>query len=134
MVEAGADEVPEERILEAFELAQGHIRTICEALEDLREQAGKPKWVDTELTDELEAEHGEAVRAAIATHGLREAATVVDALVAEASPEISMASTEDDMTASSAGAGELLGDPREGTDSPPSRARCASSSSPTCAS
>ena len=73
MVEAGADEVPEETILEAFELAHAEIRRICEALEDLREQVGKPKWVDTELTVELEAEHGEAVGAAIAGHGLREA-------------------------------------------------------------
>ena len=98
MVEAGADQVPEETILEAFELAHAEIRRICEALEDLREQVGKPKWVDAELTAELEAEHGEAVRAAIATHGLREAAVTVDELVAAASPEISMASTEDDMT------------------------------------
>ncbi len=98
MVEAGADQVPEETILEAFELAHGEIRRICEALEDLQEQVGKPKWVDTDLTVELEAEHGEAVRRAIAEHGLREASVVVDELIAAASPEISMASTEDDMT------------------------------------
>jgi polyribonucleotide nucleotidyltransferase len=97
MIEGGGDQVPEETLLEAFELAQAEIRRICEALEDLREQVGKPKWVDTELTAELEAEHGETVRTAIAQHGLREAAVVVDALVAGASPEISMASTEDDM-------------------------------------
>src|SRR6188474_3525294 len=46
MVEAGADQVPEDTILEAFELAHAEIRRICEALEDLREQVGKPKWVD----------------------------------------------------------------------------------------
>jgi polyribonucleotide nucleotidyltransferase len=97
MVEAGADQVPEDVILEALELAHAEIRRICEALEELRAQVGKPKWVDPELTEELEAAHGEAVRAAIAEHGLREAAAVVDALVADASPEISMASTEDDM-------------------------------------
>ena len=97
MVEAGADQVPEESILEALELAHAEIRTICEALEGLRERVGKPKWVDPGLTVELEAEHGDAVRAAIAEHGLREAASVVDELVANASPEISMASTEEDM-------------------------------------
>src|SRR4026207_1942622 len=37
MVEAGADQVPEETILEAFELAHAEIRTICAALAGLRE-------------------------------------------------------------------------------------------------
>jgi polyribonucleotide nucleotidyltransferase len=97
MVEAGADQVPEETILEALELAHGEIRRICDTLEELRAQAGKPKWVDLQLTNDLEARHGEAVRAAIAEHGLREATAVVDALVAESSPEITMSSTEEDM-------------------------------------
>ena len=97
MVEAGADEIPEDTILEALELAHAEIRTICDALEDLREQAGKPKWVDVELTAELEEAHGDAVRAAIAEHGLREAASVVDELVAELAPPISMSTTEDDI-------------------------------------
>jgi polyribonucleotide nucleotidyltransferase len=98
MVEAGGDEVPEETILEALELAHAEIRKICEALEGLRERAGKEKWVDVDLTAELEAAHGEAVRSAIATHGLKEAGTVVEALVEELSPPVSMGSTEDDMT------------------------------------
>ena len=95
MVEAGADEVPGDIYPRGVRAAHAEIRRICEALKDLREQVGKPKWVDTELTVELEAEHGEA-GAAIAGHGLREA-VVVDEFVAGASPEISMASTEDDM-------------------------------------
>src|SRR3989440_9536434 len=36
MVEAGADEVPEEKILEAFDLAHGENTKICDAQEDLR--------------------------------------------------------------------------------------------------
>jgi polyribonucleotide nucleotidyltransferase len=98
MVEAGASEVPEEVILEAFELAHGEIVKICDALEELRRIAGKPKWVDLELSAELEAAHGATVRAAIAEHGLREAGAVVDRLVAELSPPITMHSTEDDIT------------------------------------
>jgi polyribonucleotide nucleotidyltransferase len=97
MVEAGADQIPEDTILEALELAHAEIRTICDALEDLREQVGKPKWVDTELTAELDAAHGDAVRAAIDELGLREAIASVDALVEELSPSISMATTEDDI-------------------------------------
>jgi polyribonucleotide nucleotidyltransferase len=97
MVEAGADQVPEETILQAFELAHSEIRRICDVLEDLRRQVGRPKWVDVELTAELEASHAEAVRAAIGEHGLREAAVAVEELVASASPAISMGSTEEDM-------------------------------------
>jgi polyribonucleotide nucleotidyltransferase len=97
MVEAGADQVPEDTILEALEVAHAEIRRICGALEVLRAQAGKPRWVDLELTAELDAAHGHAVRAAIAEHGLREALSSVEELVAEASPEISMTSTEDDI-------------------------------------
>jgi polyribonucleotide nucleotidyltransferase len=97
MIEGGADQIPEETLIEAFELAHAEIRKICDALDDLREQAGKPKWVEVELTAELEAAHGEAMRAAIAEHGLRDAAAVVDELVGELAPSIGMGSTEDDI-------------------------------------
>ena len=50
MVEAGAAEVPEDTLLEAFELAHREIRKLCEAQEELRAQAGKAKWLDAELT------------------------------------------------------------------------------------
>src|SRR4051812_33396244 len=62
MVEAGADEVPEEVLLEALDLAQTEILKLCEAQEELRERAGKPKWLDPELTSELDASHGDAIR------------------------------------------------------------------------
>src|SRR5262245_41510478 len=42
MVEAGANEVPDEKLLEAFDLAHQEIRKLCEAQEELRAQAGKP--------------------------------------------------------------------------------------------
>ena len=98
MVEAGGEQIPEDTILEALELAHSEIRKICDALEDLRAQVGKSKWVDVDLTAELDTAHGSAVAAAIAEHGLREAATAVDELVEEASPDITMSSTEEDMT------------------------------------
>ena len=100
MVEAGADQVPEEKILDALELAHTEIRKICEALEDLRSRVGKAKWVDADLTAELEAAHGQAIRAAISAHGLREASATMEALVSEVSPEISMATTEEDIVRS----------------------------------
>src|SRR5881227_3660105 len=58
MVEAGADEVPEDVLLEALELAHGEIKRLCEAQEELRSKAGKPKWLDQELTADIEGTHG----------------------------------------------------------------------------
>jgi polyribonucleotide nucleotidyltransferase len=97
MVEAGADEVPEEKLLEAFELAHSEIRKLCEAQEDLRRQVGNPKWLDFELSAELEAAHGGRISARIAEEGLREAATAVEEIVAELCPPLTIDSTEDDI-------------------------------------
>jgi polyribonucleotide nucleotidyltransferase len=97
MVEAGADEIPEETILEAFELAHTEIRKICDAQEDLRRQIGKEKWLDPELTEQLENEHGLRFAERIGAEGLREAGTVVEELVSELSSPLSMESTEDDI-------------------------------------
>jgi polyribonucleotide nucleotidyltransferase len=97
MVEAGADEVPEDKILEAFELAHGEISKICDAQEDLRRQAGKEKWLDAELTEQLESEHAPRFQERIGQAGLREASSVVEELVAELCPPLSMESTEDDI-------------------------------------
>jgi polyribonucleotide nucleotidyltransferase len=97
MVEAGADEVTEEVLLEALDLAHAEIKKLCEAQEDLRRQAGKPKWLDTDLTEKLEASHGNRIRERIAVEGLREAAAVVDELVDELCPPLSMTSTEEDI-------------------------------------
>jgi polyribonucleotide nucleotidyltransferase len=97
MVEAGANEVPEQTLLEAFELAHAEIRKLCEAQEDLRRQAGKPKWVDLELTEEIDRTHGARISAAIEANGLREAGAVVDEIRDELAPPIAMESTEDDV-------------------------------------
>jgi polyribonucleotide nucleotidyltransferase len=97
MVEAGAEEVPEETILEAFELAQREIKKLCEAQEELRSRIGKPKWLDSELTAELKKSHGEHFRARIAELGLREAAALVDEITSELAPTLTMKSTEADI-------------------------------------
>ncbi len=97
MIEAGADQVPEETMLEAFDLAHGEIRRICETIEELRRQVGKPKWVDPDLNAELEAAHGDTIWRRIQEQGLREAAAIVDELVEELCPDITMDSTEEDM-------------------------------------
>jgi polyribonucleotide nucleotidyltransferase len=97
MVEAGADEVPEDVLLEALELAHGEIKKLCDAQEDLRRQVGKPKWLDLDLTVDLESQHGHAIWERIQRDGLREAGAIIDELVTQLAGEVSMDSTEDDV-------------------------------------
>jgi polyribonucleotide nucleotidyltransferase len=98
MVEAGAEEIPETELLEALEIAHREIKRLCEAQIELAEKAGKPKWLDTALTGELKGSQGDRIRAAIAEHGLREAGATVEEIFAELCPEITMDSTEEDIT------------------------------------
>src|SRR5947208_6046854 len=93
IVEAGADEVPEDKLLEALDLAYEEIKKLCEAQLDLRRQAGKAKWLDDGITEEIESDHGDAIRDRIKAEGLRAA----DAAIEDALPSLSMESTEDDV-------------------------------------
>jgi polyribonucleotide nucleotidyltransferase len=97
MVEAGASEIPEETLLEALSRAHEEIKKLCEAQEDLRRQAGKAKWLDAELTAELEEAHGGRFGERFEAEGLREAGAVVEELMTELCPELTMDSTEDDI-------------------------------------
>jgi polyribonucleotide nucleotidyltransferase len=97
MVEAGAGEIPEEQLLAALELAHEEIKKLCRVQEELRDQVGKAKWLDDELTQELERAHGEKIRERIKTAGLREAATAVEEIVEETAPALSMDSMEEDI-------------------------------------
>ncbi|MGH2402560.1 MAG: polyribonucleotide nucleotidyltransferase, partial [Candidatus Limnocylindria bacterium] len=97
MVEAGADEIPEDVLLEALERAHAEITRICEAQEQLREQAGKRRWLDPELTEELHQRYGSRIRERIMADGLREAAATVEEILAEEAPPLDMNSTEEDI-------------------------------------
>ena len=97
MVEAGADEVPEETLLAAFELAHGEIRKLCDLQEELRSRVGKPKWIDPEVTEEIDAEHGERIAQSIQLSGLREAAGTAEEIKGALSPELGMSSGEEDI-------------------------------------
>ncbi len=93
MVEAGANQVGEEKLLEALDLAHSEIKKICEAQVELQRQAGKAKWLDSSVTEEVEGEFGDKIRERIGAEGLRAA----DAVVEEALGELSMDSTEEDV-------------------------------------
>jgi len=97
MIEAGADQVPEDVMLQAFELAHGEIRRICDTIDDLRAQVGKPKWLDPALTAELETAHGEAIWRRIQEQGLKAAGSVVEEIAGEICPDVTLDSTEDDI-------------------------------------
>jgi polyribonucleotide nucleotidyltransferase len=97
MVEAGANEIPEEKILEALELAHVEIVKLCEAQEELRSQAGKPKWLDLDLLAELERDRGHAIWERIQQVGIKESSTAADELLAELAPAITMESTDEDI-------------------------------------
>src|SRR6266511_1740387 len=86
MVEAGANEVPEDKLLEALDLAHAEVKKICEAQLELQQKAGKPKWVDESTTEEIEREFGDTIRRRISTDGLRAA----DVTIEEVLPELSM--------------------------------------------
>src|SRR5262245_23473682 len=93
MVEAGANEVPEDKLLRALDLAHAEIRKICETQVELQREVGKAKWLDESVTEEVERDHGPAIRERINAEGLRAA----DAVVEELLPALSMDSTEDDV-------------------------------------
>ncbi len=97
MIEAGGDQVPEETMLEAFALAHSEIIRICDAIDELAREVGKPKWIDVDLNAELQERYGDAIGTRIAEVGLREAGTVVEELLADAAPAITMDSSEDDI-------------------------------------
>jgi polyribonucleotide nucleotidyltransferase len=97
MVEAGANEVPEERLLEALDLAHHEIIKLCEVQEDLRRQAGKSKWLDTTLAEELSARYASEIDRRIAEQGIRESGAVLEEIVAREVGALSMNSTESDV-------------------------------------
>src|SRR5215207_9737371 len=97
MIEAGASEIAEEILLDAFELAHQEIRKLCEAQEDLRRQAGKAKWLDLDVTAEIESSHGHAIWERIQQVGLREASSVEAEILDELAPELSMHSGDEDI-------------------------------------
>jgi polyribonucleotide nucleotidyltransferase len=97
MVEAGSTEIAEDLLLEALARAHAEIVRICEAQEDLRRQCGRPKWLDVQVTEQVEREHGHAIWERIQSDGLREAGSIVEELVTEMCGELSMDSTEEDI-------------------------------------
>src|SRR6201994_4217601 len=84
MVEAGANGVTEQEILDALDIAHGEIKKLCAAMEELQQKAGKEKIeveapkIDEGLLDEIRSSHGQALVDAIATEGKLERYEAID--------------------------------------------------------
>jgi polyribonucleotide nucleotidyltransferase len=77
MVEAGAQEVSEDTMLEALDLAHEAIKTIVGGIEELAAKVGKEKWSIPELTFDTEVEK---IVHAKAPAGIQEALAIQDKL------------------------------------------------------
>ncbi len=97
MVEAGANQIPEAKLLEALDLAQTEIVKLCAAQEELCSKAGKAKWLDGGVTAALAEKHGPAVAARIKDVGLKAAGGIVSEIVEGECGMLSLASSEADI-------------------------------------
>ena len=94
---AGHEEIAEDALVAALELAHREIQGLCEAQEELRRAAGKPKMLDPETTSDLEARFADRIRQRIAAAGLREAGTAAEEIESEVCAALTMDSTEDEI-------------------------------------
>lgn len=64
MIEAGANQIPEEKMLEAIKLAQQDAQSIIKAIQELTDKVGQPKFEVTkpEISSELQAESDKIVK------------------------------------------------------------------------
>ena len=73
MIEAGADEVPDDQMLEAIKTGHAEIKKMITFINEIKAQIGKPKFefqsmeIDHDLLDEMEAMVGEQVKEALDT-------------------------------------------------------------------
>ncbi len=97
MVEAGGQEISEDTLVEALELAHDAIKQICQLQIDLAARAGQPKWVDGAVTESLRSSQAEVLQAAIREGGLAALQPKANAIFAQEAPEINGASTDADV-------------------------------------
>ena len=97
MVEAGAQEVSEEDLIEALEMAHAEIKKLCQLQIELAAKAGLPKWADGAVTESLRGKHAAALQSAISAGGLGALPGAAEAVLAAETPAISGASTESDV-------------------------------------
>ena len=71
MIEAGANEVPDDVMLEAIKKGHEEIKKVCQFIQKMKDEIGKPKFayksfaVDHDLYEELEKEYTEKMKTAV---------------------------------------------------------------------
>ncbi len=97
MVEAGANIVHEDKLIEALELAHTVIKSICAAQIDLQSKVGKPKWYSAAVDTELDAKHGATFDRLISEHGIKGVEKAQAEVFAAECPPVSADATEEVM-------------------------------------
>jgi polyribonucleotide nucleotidyltransferase len=97
MVEAGANEISEEELIQALDLAHAEIRKLCQLQIELAAKAGLAKWADGAVTESLRGKHAAALQSAISAGGLGALPGAAEAVLAAETPAVSGASTESDV-------------------------------------
>ncbi len=97
MVEAGAQEVDEETLIAALELAHAEIKKLCQIQIDLAAKVGQPKWADGAVTEGLRQKHAQSLQSAVSGGGLSALQPAADAIIADETPAVSGSSTEADL-------------------------------------
>ncbi len=97
MVEAGANVVAEDKMVEALELAHTVIKDICAAQLELQQKAGKPKWYSEAVDAELDAKYGASFDAEIAAHGIAGVEKAQAAAFAAECPPVAADATDEIM-------------------------------------
>ncbi|MFN2612377.1 MAG: polyribonucleotide nucleotidyltransferase [Solirubrobacterales bacterium] len=102
MVEAGAQGVSEEEILDALDIAHGEIKKLTATISELQEKAGKPKLeiaapeIDETLIDQVAAEFGAKLDQATQVQAKLERQDAIDAVEAEVLAKLAPAPEGDD--------------------------------------
>jgi polyribonucleotide nucleotidyltransferase len=97
MVEAGANQIAEDVILRALEIAHEAVRRLCDAQLELRQLAGKPKWYDPAVRDELNTRYGARYDALLADRGLAGIAQAEQEMLGAELPAVEPTAGEDVM-------------------------------------
>jgi len=101
MVEAGADGVTEQEILDALDIAHAEIKKLCASFEELRQQAGKEKVeveepkIDEELLSSIQGSYGAKLDEATQIEAKLERQEAIDAVEAEALEQYTPEADED---------------------------------------
>ncbi|MSO41593.1 MAG: polyribonucleotide nucleotidyltransferase [Solirubrobacterales bacterium] len=102
MVEAGANGVTEQEILDALDIAHAEIKKLTAAMQELRDKAGKEKLevaepeIDKALLSSIEGSHGSKLEEATQIQAKLERQDAIDAVEEEALAEYAPAGDGDD--------------------------------------